>query len=240
MSECLRAHRGARSALQEVEVAAFVGLHDVLGVQADPAALRTRHRAGLPLAARGELVVGHVHRLWPDAAALWASARERGLTTSLDGNFDPVEQWDRGILGVLAHCDVFFANEQELRGITGAADLDAAVARVLGVMPDGGVVVAKLGADGAMAVSHAGAVRATTPQAPGALVDTVGAGDSLAAGYLTGLLGGESIEGCLRLGVACGTASTRGAGGVGAQPGRAAADALAATVQIEPGPRAAG
>jgi sugar/nucleoside kinase (ribokinase family) len=174
--------------------------------------------------------------LWADGADLWARARTAGLSTSLDGNFDPDEAWDRGILGVLAHCDVFFGNEQELCGITGAADIAAAVEAVLDVMPAGAVVVSKLGADGASASWRDGgstrAVTARTPDAPGALVDTVGAGDSLAAGFLAARLAGESVDGCLRLGVACGTASTRGAGGVGAQPSLAVASALAAAVPV--------
>lgn len=174
--------------------------------------------------------------LWADGAGLWRRARAAGLTTSLDGNFDPTEQWNRGILDVLAHCDVFFGNEQELRGITGAADLGDAVDGVLDRMPAGGVVVCKLGGDGAEAVWREDGglrrLRAAVPDAPGALVDTVGAGDSLAAGFLAGKLSGEGVAGSLRLGVACGTASTRGAGGVGAQPDRARAQALAATVRV--------
>ncbi|QKJ18263.1 carbohydrate kinase family protein [Microbacterium hominis] len=174
--------------------------------------------------------------LWPDAAALYERARKAGLSTSLDGNFDPTERWDNGILDVLAHCDVFFGNEQELRGITGADDIDDAVESVLDRMPKGAIVVCKLGADGASAMwRERGASRrisAATPDAPGELVDTVGAGDSLAAGFIAARLTGGTVENCLALGVACGTASTRGPGGVGAQPSRTAADAVAASVRL--------
>jgi sugar/nucleoside kinase (ribokinase family) len=174
--------------------------------------------------------------LWPDATALYADARARGLTTSLDGNFDPAEQWDSGILGVLAHTDVFFANEQELIGIARAATADEAVELLLDRMPAEAVVVCKLGSEGAVAARRAGGAtvraHAAVPAMPGALVDTVGAGDSLAAGFLAGRLGGTSIERALALGVACGTASTRGAGGVGAQADRASAESLADQVVI--------
>lgn len=173
--------------------------------------------------------------LWSQAPYLFERARAAGISTSLDGNFDPTEEWDRGILEVLAHCDVFFGNEQELTGITGADHLDAAVAAVLERMPSGAVVVCKLGAYGAYVAWREGEavarVSAATPDAPGELVDTVGAGDSLAAGFLAGLLDGRSVEECLRLGVACGTASTRGAGGVGAQPSLADAETLAFRVR---------
>lgn len=187
---------------------------------------------------------GHLHggsyflqeSLWPDAAGLYEGARAAGLSTSLDGNFDPSERWDSGVLGVLAHCDVFFGNDQELRGITGADDLDIAIGLVLERMPAGGVVVCKLGSAGADAVwrSDTGTrrIRADIPDAPGALVDTVGAGDSLAAGFLAGRLSGLDVADCLALGVACGTASTRGPGGVGAQPPRSAAFELAGRVAV--------
>ena len=52
--------------------------------------------------------------LWSDAPVLFARARATRLTTSLDGTFDPDEQWDSGIIGLLAEVDVYFGSEQEL------------------------------------------------------------------------------------------------------------------------------
>ncbi len=49
-------------------------------------------------------------------------------------------------------------------------------------------------------------------------VDGTGAGDSFSAGFLHGLGNGQSLEQALRLGVACGSLSTRSLGGVEAQP----------------------
>ncbi|WP_308798842.1 carbohydrate kinase family protein [Agromyces silvae] len=176
------------------------------------------------------------HALQPDASRVFADARAQGLTTSLDGNFDPAETWDGGILDVLAHTDVFFGNEQELTGITRTAALGQAIALATARMPDGGIVVAKLGADGALAVQRAGGTtvtfRARTPEVTGELVDTVGAGDTLAAGFIAARLRGASVPDALAFAVACGTASTRGAGGVSAQPDRTTATQLAATVEV--------
>lgn len=174
--------------------------------------------------------------LWTDAPALFARARAAGLTTSLDGNFDPSEQWDSGIVDVLAHVDVFFGNEQELTGIAGTPILLDAIGALLRRMPQGAVVVCKRGADGAEAIrlefDELVVIRAAIPQVAGVLVDTVGAGDSLAAGYLAGVLEGADIAGCLALGVACGTLSTRGPGGISNQPTRAAASAVAVTTTV--------
>jgi len=155
--------------------------------------------------------------LWSDAPALFARARAAGLSTSVDGNFDPALDWDRGIRSVLAHADIFFGNEQEVAGITGLAGVDEGISALLDLMPQGAIVVFKRGADGALAVTRSERVEAPTPSLPGDVVDTVGAGDSLAAGFLTARLRGAGIAEALNLAVECGTASTRAAGGTAAQ-----------------------
>ena len=170
------------------------------------------------------------HALWPDAPDLFARARSEGLSTSLDGNFDPELTWDSGVRSVLPHVDVFFGNEQEVAGITGLDDESAGIEFLLDLMPPGGVVVFKRGADGASASWRDGAststLRQTPPTALGELVDTVGAGDSLAAGFLSARLRGLDLQDSLAFAIACGTASTRASGGVDGQPTRAEAEAL--------------
>jgi sugar/nucleoside kinase (ribokinase family) len=180
--------------------------------------------------------------LWPDARKLFQRARALGLSTSLDGNFAPEQEWDRGILTVLPDVETFFANDEELCGIARMSDPLAAALRLLQVMPEGAVVVRKLGAAGAQAIGAHGmmpeVVRVGIPEAPGGLVDTVGAGDSLAAGFIAARLNGLSLAESIAMGVSCGSASTRGAGGTGSQPDWNTALALSATVrpQVHPLP----
>ncbi|WP_223624438.1 carbohydrate kinase family protein [Microbacterium sp. EST19A] len=191
------------------------------------------------LASAAHLHVGSYflqHALHADAPALFRAARTAGLTTSLDGNFDPEERWDSGILELMPHVDVFFGNEEELTGITGAGSIDAAIEHLLAIMPADAVVVAKLGAEGAIAARRTGTgigrARATVPALDAELVDTVGAGDTLAAGFLASRIWGQPVERAIAFAVACGTASTRGSGGVGAQPDRDTATALAAQTTV--------
>lgn len=191
------------------------------------------------LASAAHLHVGSYflqHALQAEAPALFRAARTAGLTTSLDGNFDPEEQWDSGILDLMPHVDVFFGNEEELTGITGTGGIDAAIEGLLAIMPADAVVVAKLGAEGAVAARRTGSgierVGASVPPLDAELVDTVGAGDTLAAGFLAARLWGEPVDRAIAFAVACGTASTRGAGGVGAQPDRETALALAAQTTV--------
>jgi len=152
------------------------------------------------------------HGLRPGVPELFAAARRRGATTSVDTNWDPSDRWD-GLGATLAETDVFMPNAAEARRIAGvdevAAALDALAARVP-------TVAIKLGADGAIARRGGESARAAAPAAD--VVDTTGAGDSFGAGMLTGLLAGRPLGEALRLAVACGTLSTRAAGGTGAQP----------------------
>ena len=155
------------------------------------------------------------HALWDDAAALFARARAAGLSTSVDGNFDPEERWDRGILNLIAHADVFFGNEHELAGITGISEPDAAVASLLDRMPEGAVVVHKLGADGAVAAWRvAGTAAACGPACPRSRAGSwtpLEQGTASPRGFSPVGCPGCAVDRSLALGVACGTASTRGA-----------------------------
>jgi ribokinase len=141
-------------------------------------------------------------------AGVFRTAHERGLTTSLDTNWDPAEQWS-SIGEILAHTDVFLPNAAELLAITGAPTPEAA-AKSLGT-----TVVMKDGARGARAWWNGGECAA--PGRPVEVVDTIGAGDSFNAGFLAARLGGRSIEESVRWAAVAGSLSTRAAGGTGAQ-----------------------
>jgi sugar/nucleoside kinase (ribokinase family) len=150
--------------------------------------------------------------LRPAVPALFATARAAGATTSLDTNYDPHETWEGGIREALAQTDVFLPNEAELLAITRQASVRAAL-EALGDRV--GLIAVKCGARGARAWRRG--EQAEAGVLPVALVDTTGAGDSFDAGLLYGYLNGWPLESMLRLGTACGSLSTRAAGGTAAQ-----------------------
>jgi sugar/nucleoside kinase (ribokinase family) len=157
-----------------------------------------------------------------DLEELYRRCRTHGIGTSLDPNDDPNGEWDSGIAEVLSQVDVVFCNEREAEAISGRADLDDAAAWFAERLPPDGQVVLKQGARGAkVAVCRDGRVVSQCVARPEPLthrvVDTVGAGDSLAAGYLAARLRGLPVEDQLRIGVRNGTATTRAAGGVAGQ-----------------------
>jgi sugar/nucleoside kinase (ribokinase family) len=94
--------------------------------------------------------------------------------------------------------DILFANHTELAALTGEGDLEAGIAALAGKVP---TLVVTCSADGAVAVR--GDERARTGAEPTRVVDTTGAGDLFAAGFLYGHVNGEPLETCLRRGALC-------------------------------------
>jgi sugar/nucleoside kinase (ribokinase family) len=162
--------------------------------------------------------------LRPGCESLFARARARGLTTSLDPGFDPSESWGRDLVDTLREVDLFFPNEVELKGITGVVS----VAESLRRLENGRTrVVAKLGAQGCMTREGERFVEAKA--FPVAALDTTGAGDSFDAGFLHAFLAGRSLLECLRWGSAAGGLSTRALGGTRSQATRAEVERLLAS-----------
>ena len=130
------------------------------------------------------------------ADAVLAAARAAGCTTSLDlSSFEVVNasrnwlfsQFRRGI-------DIVFANEDEIRALFEDQTSDfATLARKLS---DLGVLAAvKVGKDGAW-IAHNGELHRITPVAVADVIDTNGAGDAWAAGFLFGYLRNWPLPSC--------------------------------------------
>jgi sugar/nucleoside kinase (ribokinase family) len=155
--------------------------------------------------------------LQPGLPGLFARARSFGLTTSLDTNYDPSEQW-RGFDELLSTTNVFLPNEAEACSLAGMDNVDLAADRLAGKVE---TLAVKLGAAGALGVMNGQKVRVAS--IPVKVVDTVGAGDSFDAGFIYGYLQGWPLEKALRLAAVCGGLSTQAAGGTTAQPALAQA-----------------
>ena len=92
--------------------------------------------------------------------------------------------------------DILFANEAEALALTGAGDFDSAIAAIAARVP---TAVVTRGEHGAVAAR--GDERAAVAAEPiERLVDTTGAGDLFAAGFLSGQALGHGLEESLRLG----------------------------------------
>jgi sugar/nucleoside kinase (ribokinase family) len=146
--------------------------------------------------------------LRPHAADLFRRLKERGLTTSLDPNDDPDDEWKKDILGTLRYVDIFLPNAREAKKIAGTDNIEEAVAKLAALVP---TVVVKLGAEGARA--QRGSERCRGSALTVQTVDAVGAGDSFDAGFLHQFLRGGDLQSCLTSGNVAGALSTTRAGG---------------------------
>ena len=92
--------------------------------------------------------------------------------------------------------DILFANQAEIEALAGIPHLESAVAAVKDKVE---TLVVTRSEDGALATR--GGERADVPAEPiGKLVDTTGAGDLFAAGFLLGAARGRTLEESLRMG----------------------------------------
>jgi|SRR5690554_5766762 len=157
-----------------------------------------------------------------DLPDLLAWLRNRGITTSLDTNWDPQSRWE-GLDQVLPHLDYLLPNLEELRAIATAVsgrepdDDESAAATIAHFGPR---VVVKAGASGGWSLGDDEEI-VRMPGLTVDVVDTTGAGDSFDAGYLAAHA--EDIrdeEQRLQWATTAGTLSTLGRGGTAAQPTR--------------------
>ncbi|WP_210359384.1 adenosine kinase [Sphingomonas beigongshangi] len=95
--------------------------------------------------------------------------------------------------------DILFANENELTALAEVEDFEAAVAKIAAQVP---TLVVTRGAHGACAIQRG--ERAEVNAEPiDHVVDTTGAGDLFAAGFLHGQAQGKGLEESLKLGAIC-------------------------------------
>jgi sugar/nucleoside kinase (ribokinase family) len=146
-----------------------------------------------------------------EVGKLFARAKEMGLTTSMDTNWDPDDEWGEDLKQALKYTDIFFPNEDEALRIAATKNLNHAIEKLQKMVT---VLAVKKGKAGATVCvegntySHKGfEVKA---------VETTGAGDSFNAGFLHKFLEGAGWETCLRWGNACGAIAVTALGGTGA------------------------
>jgi hypothetical protein len=135
------------------------------------------------------------------------AARAAGMVLLIDCACEDVDLADPVSRSLLAAVDYAMPNIDEALAMTGARNIYMATKLLGQLIP---TVVVKMGADGSLAYS-----RGRWVDAPALLlepVDTTGAGDCFAAGFILGLASGQPLETCLRYGNVAGGLSTLGCG----------------------------
>jgi sugar/nucleoside kinase (ribokinase family) len=137
-------------------------------------------------------------------AAVVASAKQAGALISLDlASFNVVEEAKDVLPGfVEEYVDILIANEDEAFAYTGRKDESAALERLSRYVD---IAVLKIGARGSL-LAHDGMQIKVAPCGDGGAVDTTGAGDLWASGFLYGLVNQWPLDACGDLGSICGHA----------------------------------
>jgi sugar/nucleoside kinase (ribokinase family) len=142
-----------------------------------------------------------------------AIAHEAGakVALSLSDSFCVNRHRDAFLALVDHHIDILFANEAEIAALFETDDFDASIARLRGLTE---IAAVTRDARGSVIVTKDRVI--DIPASPAVqVVDTTGAGDIYAAGFLFGLTSGASLEECGRLG---GLAAASIISHVGARP----------------------
>jgi sugar/nucleoside kinase (ribokinase family) len=147
-----------------------------------------------------------------DTVQVFKLAKELGLTTSLDPQWDPAEKWEMDLENLLPYVDVFLPNTTELLNLTKENKVEDAINNIKNYAK---TVVVKNGNKGSILFNNG---EKTTKEAflNTNVVDAIGAGDSFDAGFINKFINGSALEECQTFGNLIGAVSTTAAGGTGA------------------------
>lgn len=207
-----------RSALPTPATVVLVRPDGVRALLHQPGASRLAFN--LPVELGPELTAGcsHFHlanvfalqNLQPHAPDLLRRARQQGLGTSVDTGWDAQDRWMSMLGNCLPHTGLLFVNEDEARELTGRDDPRAS-ARTLREAGARAVVV-KLGAQGCLVSAGSEEFHEPAFQVP--VMDTTGAGDCFAGGFLAARQRGSDLREAARFANAVGALSVQALGGV--------------------------
>jgi sugar/nucleoside kinase (ribokinase family) len=147
-----------------------------------------------------------------DVSRMFEMAKDLGLTTSFDAQWDPDEKWDLDLKAILPNVDVFLPNQQELFHLTGMNTIDEAFENI---QDFANTVVVKRGNAGSIVLAD-GNKYSKEPFLNRNVIDAIGAGDSFNAGFIHKYINGASIIECQTFGNLMGAISTTAAGGTAA------------------------
>lgn len=123
-------------------------------------------------------------------------AKEAGLKVALDlASYNVVEENLDFLKEIItSYVDYLFANEEEAKALTGMQP-DEALESIAEIVE---IAIVKIGKHGAMA--QCGKERIHIPAVEANCIDTTGAGDLFAAGFIYGMFSGKSLTDCVRYG----------------------------------------
>jgi sulfofructose kinase len=170
-----------------------------------------RDEAPLELAARGRVL--HLDAHDPPACAVMAQAA-RAAGTIVTADIDNIYE---GLPELLPLIDVLITSSEFPHRLTGISDERAALVEIK-ARYSCAVVGVTLGARGALVYCEGEFLPSPAFAVPGGCRDTTGAGDAFHSGFIYGMLCGEDLAACMKLGNAVAALKCRTLGGRAALP----------------------
>ena len=126
-----------------------------------------------------------------------ALAKAHGMTIAMDlASYNVVEDNREYMHEILSeYIDIVFANQEEARAFTGKDNPEEALHDLASVCD---IAIVKVGAHGSWVQRGAWTVRVESM--PAEVIDTTGAGDLWAAGFMAGYVHDKSLDQCARMG----------------------------------------
>lgn len=144
-----------------------------------------------------------------DVHMMFKMAKEMGLTTSFDMQWDPAERWNMDYSSILPYVDVFLPNEKELLYLSRENDISRGLEKLAAYSKN---IIVKMGNNGSLSYGNGKSVRINAFLNKN-VVDAIGAGDSFNAGFVFKYIQGEKIPVCQEFGNLMGAVNTTAAGG---------------------------
>jgi sulfofructose kinase len=165
----------------------------------------------LELATRGRVL--HLDAHDPPAGAVMARVA-RDLGTIITADIDNIYE---GLPDLLPLIDVLITSSEFPHRVTGISDERASLVE-LKARFGCAIVGITMGARGALVYCNGEFIESSAFEVPGGCRDTTGAGDAFHGGFIYGLLNGEDLEGCMKLGNAVAALKCRSLGARAALP----------------------
>ena len=147
-----------------------------------------------------------------DLTALFRHAKELGLTTSLDTQWDPVEKWELPLEELLPFVDIFLPNIEEFKFLSQSSSVEEGINKLKHFAH---YIIIKNGSEGALGWDGKELIMQPAFKNE-QVIDCVGAGDSFDAGFIKDFIQNLPISKCLETGALAGAINTTRAGGTGA------------------------
>ena len=148
-----------------------------------------------------------------DLVKILKYATEKGITTSLDVQWDPSEEWDFDYKAILPWVTVFIPNEMEITLLTHSKTLEEAIEKVKPLI---NICAIKQGNKGSLLLQKDGTTHFLNSFLNSEVVDAIGAGDSFNSGFIFQFTKGGNPKECQYFGNLMGAINTTSAGGTGA------------------------